>query len=66
MDIFIGLEVDCQMIYLQKDIWPISSLKDFACTSDTLSLAIVIKWFTFAWQLPVSYKIYIIFYQNYF
>lgn len=56
MDIFIGLEVDCQMIYLQKGSLPISLLKSFACTSATLSLAIVIiKQFTFASQLRASY-----------
>lgn len=60
MDIFIALEVDCQMIYLQKDSWPISLLKNFARTSDILSLAIVIiKQFTFAWQVPASYSQYL-------
>lgn len=56
MDIFIGLEANCQMIYLQKDSLPISLLKNFTCTSATLSLAIVIiKQFTFVWQLWASY-----------
>lgn len=64
MNIFLGLEVDCQMIYLQKDSWPISLLKNFACTSDILSLAIVI-----IKQLPLpskdqhpTYNIYISFF----
>lgn len=56
MDIFIGLGVDCQIIFLQKDSRLISLLKNFVCTSDILCLAIVImKQFTFAWQVPARY-----------
>lgn len=52
MDIFIDLEVDGQIILLQKDSRLISLLKNFVCTSDILHLAIVImKQFTFAWQV---------------
>lgn len=52
MDIFIGLQVDGQIILLQKESRLISLLKNFVCTSDILHLAIVImKQLTFAWQV---------------